>query len=460
MNYPDDTIAAISTPVGQGGIGIVRLSGPEAVEIADRIFRSKNNEKPSDAPSRKMLYGHIVDPADERVVDEVLLAIMPAPNSYTREDVVEINCHGSLVSVRQILEIALRQGVRIAEPGEFTKRAFLHGRIDLSQAEAVLDIINAKTEESMRIACEQLRGGLTEKLSEIREQLIEITAFVEAHIDFPEDEIEAIPKKEIENKLSDVSAEIRRLSDTFNEARFFREGLSIAIVGRPNVGKSSLLNALLQKDRAIVTDLPGTTRDLIEDYLNINGLPIRIMDTAGIRSSDETIEQEGIRRSIQAIEHADFIVAMFDGSEPFGQEDHDLLGIIRDKNAVMVISKADLPQRISLENSAAERKQCLCLSAVTGEGIESLKSVIFESNLHGWKEEREGVVVTNIRHKAALDSAAESLSRAGSLLSGNNPLELFSIEMRSSLDRIGEIAGTITTDEILLKIFSSFCIGK
>jgi len=460
MNYPDDTIAAISTPIGQGGIGIVRLSGPEAVAIADRIFYSKNNEKPSRAQSHKMLYGHIVDPADERVVDEVLLAIMRAPNSYTREDVVEINCHGSIVSARQILELALRQGVRIAEPGEFTKRAFLHGRIDLSQAEAVLDIINAKTEESMRIASEQLRGGLTEKLSDVREHLIEITAFVEAHIDFPEDEIETVSKKEIEKKLSDVRAEIRKLSDTFNEGRFFREGLSIAIVGRPNVGKSSLLNALLQKDRAIVTDLPGTTRDLIEDYLNINGLPIRIMDTAGIRSSEETIEQEGIRRSLQAIEHADFIVAMFDGSEPFGQEDHDLLGLIRDKNVVMVISKADLPQKISREHSDAEGKQCVCISAVTGEGIERLKSVIFESNLHGWKEEREGVVVTNIRHKAALDKAAESLGRAHSLLSGNNPLELFSIEMRGSLDSIGEITGTITTDEILQKIFSSFCIGK
>ena len=460
MNYPDETIVAISTPVGQGGIGIVRLSGPDAVAIADRIFRSKKNEKPSHAPSHKMLYGQIVDPAAERVVDEVLLSVMLAPNSYTREDVVEINCHGSMLSVRQILELALRQGVRVAEPGEFTKRAFLNGRIDLSQAEAVLDIINAKTEESMRIASEQLRGGLTEKLSAIREQLIEITAFVEAYIDFPEDDIETASKKEIEKKLSEVSAEILRLSDTFNEARFFREGLSVAIVGRPNVGKSSLLNALLQKDRAIVTHLPGTTRDLIEDYLNINGLPIRIMDTAGIRSSDETIEQEGIRRSIQAIEHADFIVAMFDGSEPFAQEDHDLLGIVRDKKAVIVINKSDLPQKISLEHSAAEGKQSVCVSAVTGEGMERLKSVIFESNLRGWEEEREGVVVTNIRHKAALDSAAESLGRAWGLLSGNNPLELFSIEMKGSIDRIGEITGTITTDEILQKIFSSFCIGK
>jgi len=460
MNYPDDTIAAIATPVGQGGIGIVRLSGPDAIAISGRIFRPKKNERPSDAPSHKMLYGHIVDPADGHVLDEVLLATMHAPNSYTREDVVEINCHGSMVSVRQILELTLRQGARIAEPGEFTKRAFLHGRIDLSQAEAVLDVINAKTEEGMRIASEQLQGGLSEKLAAMREQLIGITALVEAYIDFPEDEIGTASKKEIENKLSAAIAEIRRLSNTFNEARFFREGLAVAIVGRPNVGKSSLLNLLLQKDRAIVTDLPGTTRDLIEDFLNINGLPIRIMDTAGIRSSEEIIEQEGIRRSMQAIEHADFIVAMFDGSEPLSQEDHELLNIIRLKKAVLVINKADLPQQISPEIGTAEAKPCTCISTITGEGIEDLKSLIFESNLHGWKEEREGVVVTNIRHKAALDSAAEALGRACSLLSGDTPLELFSIDMREGLDRIGEITGTITSDEILQRIFSSFCIGK
>ncbi len=460
MNYPDDTIAAISTPVGQGGIGIVRLSGPSAVAIADRIFRSKKGEKPSGAPSHKMLYGHIVDPADERVVDEVLLVVMQAPNSYTREDVVEINCHGSIVSARQILEITLRQGARIAEPGEFTKRAFLHGRIDLSQAEAVFDVIQAKTEESMRIAGEQLRGGLSEKLADIREQLIGVTALVEAHIDFPEEEIGTTSKQSIEQKLLDAEREIRRLSHTFNEARFFRDGLSLALVGRPNVGKSSLMNLLLQKDRAIVTEFPGTTRDLIEDSLHINGLPIRIMDTAGIRSSDEVIEQEGIRRSLQAIRQADFIVALFDGSEPLAQEDHDLLALIRDQHAVLVINKADLPQRTAPELGAAEGKQCIAISALTGEGIESLKSAIFESNLHGWKEEREGVVVTNMRHKAALDSAAEALGRARSLLSGDNPLELFSIEMREGLDRIGEITGTITSDEILQKIFSSFCIGK
>ena len=460
MNYLDDTIAAISTPVGQGGIGIVRLSGAGALSIADRIFRSGNRRDPSAVPSRRMLYGHITDPADDHRVDEVLLSVMHAPKSYTGEDVVEINCHGGMVSIRNILELVLRQGARLAEPGEFTKRAFLRGRIDLSQAEAVLDIINAKTEESMKIASEQLGGRLTERLGELRQKLIEISAFAEAYIDFPEDEIETASKGEMVKGLAEARNEISRLSDTFNEARFFRDGLSVAIVGRPNVGKSSLLNTLLSKDRAIVTDLPGTTRDLIEDYLNIKGLPIRIMDTAGIRNSDEIVEQQGIRRSMQAIEHADFIIALFDGSEPHRQEDLDLMDIIKDKKAVVVISKADLPLRLSVGTIMADGGPLLSLSTVTGEGVEQLKTAIIESNIHDWKEGHEGLVVTNMRHKTALDSAAESLQRAAGLLSGNEPLELFSIEMREALNRIGEITGAITTDDILDKIFSSFCIGK
>ena len=460
MHSIEDTIAAISTPVGQGGIGIVRLTGPRAASIADSVFRSPSRKRLLSAPSRRSIYGQIYDPADNRIVDEVLAVVMRAPNSYTREDVVEISSHGGLVSVRNILEIVVRQGARPADPGEFTKRAFLNGRLSLDQAEAVLDIISARTSESMRIAGEQLRGDLTRKLADIRSWLIDISAYVEAYLDFPEDEIEHAPKETIRKRLTETVAEINRLSSTFDEARFFREGLAVAIVGRPNVGKSSLLNTMLQKDRAIVTDLPGTTRDLIEDFLNINGLPVRITDTAGIRNSKEVIEQEGIRRSVQAINHADFIVAMFDGSEPLCQEDLDLLQVIRGKNAVAIISKADLPRAITLDRIAAEGMPLLRLSTVTGEGVEELKQSIFASHLCGWKEEREGVVVTNIRHKTALDSAAGSLEKAALLLAQREPLELFSIEMRSALDMIGEITGTITTDDILDRIFSSFCIGK
>lgn len=301
MRFESDTIAAISTPVGQGGIGIVRISGPQSLEIADGIFRTKKADSPSNARHGTLLYGHIINPADNTITDEVLLSIMRAPHSYTKEDVVEINCHGGMISVKKTLETVLALGARLADPGEFTKRAFLNGRINLTQAEAVFDVITAKTEESMRIAVEQLQGGLSEKLGDVREKLIDICAFAEAYIDFPEDELESKTTLQIRDQLAEIKKEIDVLSDTFQEARFFREGLSVAIVGRPNVGKSSLLNILLKKERAIVTELPGTTRDLIEDYLNINGLPIRIMDTAGIRNSEELVEKEGIRRDRKSV---------------------------------------------------------------------------------------------------------------------------------------------------------------
>ena len=460
MNFIDDTIAAISTPVGQGGIGIVRLSGQKAVSIADSVFRPLHCTRPPDAASHRLVYGNIIDPADAHVVDEALLCVMRGPKSYTCEDVVEINCHGGIVAMRKALELVLRQGARIAEPGEFTKRAFLNGRLNLAQAEAVQDIISAKTEESMKIACEQLRGGLTDKLLAVREQLIEICAVVEAYIDFPEEDIETGTKENFLQQLGESRLSLLRLSATFNDARFFREGLSVAIVGRPNVGKSSLLNTLLMKDKAIVTALPGTTRDLIEDYLNINGLPIRIMDTAGIRNSDEIIEQEGIRRSLQAIAEADFIIALFDGSEPLRQDDRELLAVIADKKGLIVVSKADLEGRLSLEEIGRAGKHYLQVSTVTGMGIDDLKKAVFDANIHGWGEGREGVVVTNIRHKAALDRASESLQRAEELLSENRPPELFAVEMREALNSIGEITGTVTTDDVLERIFSSFCIGK
>lgn len=460
MRFENDTIAAISTPVGQGGIGIVRISGPLSFDIADRIFHPKKAVSPSAARHASLLYGHIINPADNSILDEALLAVMRSPNSYTKEDVVEINCHGGMISVRKTLETVLAQGARLADPGEFTKRAFLNGRINLTQAEAVFDVISARTEESMRIALEQLQGGLSEKLRDIREKLINTCAFAEAYIDFPEDEIETRTALQIRGQLTEIKKEIDDLSNTFQEARFFRDGLSVAIVGRPNVGKSSLLNLLLKKERAIVTDLPGTTRDLIEDYLNINGLPIRIMDTAGIRNSDELVEKEGIRRSINAINNADFIIALMDGSEPLKEDDFQLMELISGKKAVVVVNKSDLPVKLSLDTIAEKGREYLFLSALTGEGIEALKSLIFNSNLRNWDEEREGVVVTNIRHKTALDKASSSLEMAIGLLSSDQPLEFFSIELRDTLDNLGEITGMVTTEDILDKIFSTFCIGK
>ncbi len=460
MRFETDTIAAISTPVGQGGIGIVRISGARALEIAETIFRPWKAARLADKRSGSLLYGHIINPADKTNVDEVLLAIMRSPHSYTKEDVVEINCHGGIISVKRTLETVLAQGARLADPGEFTKRAFLNGRINLTQAEAVFDVITAKTEESMKLALDQLQGGLSEKLADIRMRLIEIVASAEAYIDFPEDELETKTSLQIAERLAKIKEEVDSLSATFQEARFFRDGLAVAIVGRPNVGKSSLLNVLLKKDRAIVTELPGTTRDLIEDYLNINGLPIRIMDTAGIRNSEELVEKEGIRRSLEAINKADFIIALLDGSSPLEEEDLQLMELIRGKKAVIVINKSDLPAKICLEDIGEKGREYLLMSALTGEGVEKLKSAVFNSNLRNWTEEREGVVVTNIRHKTALDKTSSALGRAFGIFLADQPLEFFSIELRDALDSLGEITGTVTTEDLLDKIFSTFCIGK
>lgn len=460
MNSLEDTIVAISTPVGQGGIGIVRLSGPESLSIADRIFRPAKKTGVTEAKAFSIVYGHVVDHESGAEIDEALVSVMRAPNSYTREDIVEINCHGGMVAVRRILGLVLEQGAKLADPGEFTKRAFLNGRISLTQAEAVMDLISAKTEESMRIAVDQLRGGLSEKLGGLRNSLIEICAHAEAYIDFPEEEIKSKTLEEMVGRLGTVRDECEGLSRTFEEGRFFREGLSVAIIGRPNVGKSSLLNALLKRERAIVTAIPGTTRDTIEEYLNIHGLPVRIVDTAGIRSSSEAVEKEGIRRSIEALERADFVIAMLDGSEAMKDGDRDILEKIKEKNAVVVINKSDLPGMMNLDEGMLQEKKYISISARDGEGLEELKSLVFQSILTDWKEGCEGIIVTNIRHKLALDRASASLARAIDITKTDQPLEILAIELRDALDRIGEITGEVTTEELLNKIFSDFCIGK
>lgn len=460
VNYPDDTIAAISTPVGRGGIGIVRISGPDALPIAERVFTPAKKAAVARAKAFSITYGRIVDPASGREIDEALVSVMHAPSSYTKEDVVEINCHGGMVAVRKALELVLEHGARLAEPGEFTKRAFLNGRISLPQAEAVMDLISARTEESMKIAVDQLKGGLSEKLNALRDSMIEICAQAEAYIDFPEEDIEFRTKEEMVKSLCRIRDESERLSQTFQEARFFREGLSVAIVGRPNVGKSSLLNALLSRERAIVTAVPGTTRDTIEECLDINGLPVRIIDTAGIRSSGEAVESEGIRRSLEALEQADFVIAMLDGSEALHDGDLAILEKIKEKNAVIAINKSDLPVLINSEGCLPEGKRHIRISARRGEGLEELKSIIFRSTLKDWKEDREGIIVTNIRHKLALDRASSSLSGAIEVLKSDHPLEIFAVELRDALDSIGEITGAVATEDILNRIFSDFCIGK
>jgi len=458
----DDTIAAISTPAGEGGIGIIRLSGKDAIKISDNLFKSPKGKKLSDTASHKIIYGFIKDPSANETVDEALVSVMRSPNTYTREDIVEINCHGGMTPLRNVLELAIKHGARLAEPGEFTKRAFLNGRLDLSEAEAVLDLIRAKTDESRRIALEQLRGKLSEKITGLREELTKICAFIEAWIDFPEEEIELASMKVITESTEKILIELESLLKTYDEGRFFREGLAAAIVGRPNVGKSSLLNALLQKDRAIVTEIPGTTRDTIEEYLNINGLPLRIIDTAGIRESHDMAEKEGVKRSISAMEDADLVIAVIDGSSPLKDEDFDMLERVKNKNTIIVINKSDIS---SEDNTLVSRlspyaPRILRISAKRGDGLEELKETIFHSSVKNWKEQREGIIVTNLRHKIAIQAAYDSLNEGLNAIKTNKPLEIIAIEFRSSLDRLGEIVGAVTTDDILNRIFSDFCIGK
>jgi tRNA modification GTPase len=464
MFTDDDTIAAISTPLGEGGIGIVRLSGKGSLQIAEKIFSSPVNKSLGNLKPFSLVYGHIREPLTGQKVDEVLVTVMKSPHSYTKEDVVEINCHGGMITLRKTLELVLKQGARLAEPGEFTKRAFINGRIDLSQAEAVLDLIRSKTDESRRVAIEQLQGGLSEKITALRDRLMEICVSVEACIDFPEDEIETLTRQDLLDVMEDTGRELEKLLKTYDEARFFREGLSTAIVGRTNVGKSSLLNALLRKDRAIVTDVPGTTRDVIEEYLNINGLPLRIMDTAGIRDVQDIAEKEGVKRSLRSIENADLVVAIFDRSEPLKDEDFEVIEKIKKKNAIIVLNKCDLPALVGKDiltsRLTPHALRVLDVSATRGDGLEELKESIFNSCLKDWKEEREGVVVTNLRHRNAIEDAGSSLVRAVQALTGNQPVEILALELRDSLDRLGEIVGAVTTEDILNRYLTEFCIGK
>jgi tRNA modification GTPase len=442
MNYIDDTIAAISTPIGAGGIGIVRLSGKDAFSIADKIFDGK--KIPSMMPSHTITYGNIID-IDKSIIDEVLLTVMTAPKTYTVEDIVEINCHGGLLMVRRILELLLKSGARLASPGEFTMRAFINGRIDLAQAEAVADIVNASTIESGKAASDQLNGRLSQAVERLREELVDVISYIEAYIDFPDEDFSI---DEINLKLKDISDKLQSLLDTYKTGRFFREGLSIAITGKPNVGKSSLLNAFIKRDRAIVTEIPGTTRDTLEEMLNISGIPVRLIDTAGIRPSSDIIESEGIRRSLETIKEADIVIVLFDGSMSMTLEDKEMLNIAGTK-ALKVINKSDLKRYIE------DIPQAISISAKTGAGLSQLKeAIISKASLN--KCPPNGIILTNIRHKHAIEQALDCIHRALNL----SPAELVALEIRETLGYLAEIIGEVTTDEILNNIFSEFCIGK
>jgi tRNA modification GTPase len=453
----DDTIAAISTPAGQGGIGIVRISGKDAIGIADRVFCSPSGKNLSQSPSHRILYGHVINGHREDIIDEVLVSVMKAPHTFTKEDVVEINCHGGAVPVRSVLEAVLKQGARLAEPGEFTRRAFLNGRIDLAQAEAVLDVIKALTVQSQKSSLAQLRGSLSEKIETIRDETAELTAFVEAHIDFPDEEIQSIDRNDMAQRAAGIRQSLEKLIRGSRYGMILREGLKTAIVGRPNVGKSSLLNSLLDHDRAIVTEMPGTTRDVIEEYLNVEGIPLKIMDTAGIRNVEDIAEKEGVRRSLQSMEDADLVLLVLDGSEELHSTDGELLDKTAGKNTVVIVNKEDLEQKLILSSS---ERRIVSISAKQGTGLDKLRKEIVKTALQGQKEPLSGAVVTNVRHVRALEKALASLDSFSEEAARKTSPEFLSLELREALNAIGEIIGITTPDDILNRIFSNFCIGK
>jgi tRNA modification GTPase len=458
---PGDTIAAISTPAGMGGIGIVRCSGPRAQAIAGQIFRSRKNSGP--LLSHRFYLGEIIRPRDGTVLDEVLLVFMRQPKTYTREDVLEIHCHSGVLILQEILREVLESGVRLAEPGEFTKRAFLNGRIDLTQAEAVIDLIQSKTRQSLELANRQRSGKLAGEVRRIKESLLELLALLEAGIDFPEEDVPELSPPEAARRLRDTRNDLDALLRTYEEGRIYREGIAAVIVGRPNVGKSSLLNCLLKEERAIVTAIPGTTRDVIEEVANIDGIPLRIMDTAGLRHARDAIEEEGIRRTRERLAQADLAIWVVDGSESLAGEDLDILPQVRPKKTLVAINKNDLPQCFSPEDLRGQIPEALLvsISALRGSGIEGLKKAIRTLVLDGRLESSSGeTILSNLRHKRAIEVAREALSEALRSLEANLSFEFITLDVRGALEALGEIVGETTSEEVLDRIFDQFRIGK
>lgn len=456
-----DTIAAISTPPGEGAISIVRMSGENAVKIATKVFQGKDLTQ---VASHTINYGHIIDPASHREIDEVMVSVLRGPKTYTREDIIEINCHGGIVSTNEILQLLLQNGARLAEPGEFTKRAFLHGRIDLTQAESVMDLIRAKTDRSMKVALNQLDGNLAHLINNLRQDILDVLAQVEVNIDYPEyDDVETLTTKMLKEKALAVRDRIRQLEQTAKQGKILREGLATAIVGRPNVGKSSLLNHLLHEDKAIVTDIAGTTRDVIEEYVNVRGVPLKLIDTAGIRETDDKVEKIGVERSRQAIDQADLVMLLLNASEPLTAEDQELLAATADKKRIVVLNKTDLPQQLDqaeLQTYLKPAEEVIALSVLANAGIDQLEEQITKLFFGGIENSQTTVIVTNARHVALLNKAEQSLTAVLQGIEAGMPVDLCQIDMTAAWDSLGEITGDSYQDELLDQLFSQFCLGK
>ncbi len=452
----DDTITAISTPIGIGAIGVVRISGNDALNIADRIFLSKN--RPSQSPSHRILYGHIIDPETEEIIDEVLLAVMRKPHTYTREDIVEISTHGGIGVARLVLQTVIKSGAREAQPGEFTLRAFLNGRIDLSQAEAILDIINSRTKEGIGIALSQLEGQLSGFISELRGNLINIASLLELSLDFVEEDLVLPSSQKIEEIISDATENLERIISTYRRGNIIKNGVNALIVGKPNVGKSSIFNALLLEERAIVTPYPGTTRDMVEGWLNVDGIPVRLIDSAGIRDTIHPIESIGVQRTKTMMGKTDIIIAVFDISDDISDEDKELLENIKDKNVIYVLNKKDIGETFPVGNISA-KSPIVPTSAVKMEGIDTLQDAIRDTISRGTGVESD-IIITNERHYVALKNALVSLNKARENLNAGYTQEIIAEDIKEAIDDLGEIIGENVTDEVLQDIFSKFCVGK
>lgn len=456
----NDTIAAISTPVGEGAIAIVRLSGAEAVEIAAKLFDGK---KLTDVPSHTIHYGKLIDPETGEVAEEVMVSVMKAPKTFTREDVVEINCHGGLVSVNRVLELALQEGARLAEPGEFTKRAFLNGRIDLSQAEAVMDLIRAKTDRAMNVALNQMEGRLSRLIQKLRQELLETVAHVEVNIDYPEyDDVEEMSHNMMIEKTQYVYEEIEKLLEMAKQGKILREGLATAIIGRPNVGKSSLMNALVHENKAIVTEIAGTTRDIIEEYVNVRGVPLKLVDTAGIRETEDIVERIGVERSRQVLKQSDLILLVLNYGEALSDEDRNLFEAVAGLDVIVIVNKTDLFQQIDLEEvrQLAGDRPVITTALIEEKGIDELELAIKDTFFAGEIDGGDLSYISNVRHIQLLKQALSSLREAMNGIEMQMPMDIVQIDVTRTWELLGEIIGDTVHESLIDQLFSQFCLGK
>lgn len=456
-----DTITSISTPMGEGAIGIVRLSGPQAVEIADKLYKGKHLL--NDVPSHTINYGHIIDPESKEVVEEVMVSVLRAPKTFTREDIIEINCHGGVLTINRVLELTMTYGARMAEPGEFTKRAFLNGRIDLSQAEAVMDFIRSKTDRASKVAMNQIEGRLSDLIKKQRQSILEILAQVEVNIDYPEyDDVEDATTEFLLEQSKEIKQEINRLLDTGAQGKIMREGLSTVIVGKPNVGKSSMLNNLIQDNKAIVTEVAGTTRDVLEEYVNVRGVPLRLVDTAGIRETEDIVEKIGVERSRKALSQADLILFVLNNNEALTQEDYTLYEVVKNEDVIVIVNKMDLEQNIDINEvkDMIGDTPLIQTSMLKQEGIDELEIQIRDLFFGGEVQNQDMTYVSNSRHISLLKQARQTIQDAIDAAESGVPMDMVQIDLTRTWEILGEIIGETASDELIDQLFSQFCLGK